>query len=185
MFLPCCPHWQHRAEDSSLLFIRLFYRPSQQLWQLQPWSSLACFHYILCKLWHLISLREMGFERWGTRVAKPSSPHCLIYCTWAAGIEKCFYVSGSPILCVASLCLSGWKIWTFFILLCVTLVLSSPVKSHQHLKTVIPSNCLENLHMCSYPNWTNILYSIFSFLYITWAKLYYINLVAFWTAGWS
>lgn len=113
IFLPCCP--QHWAEDNSLFFIRLFYRPSQQLWQLQPWSSLACFHYILCKLWHLISLREMGFERWGTRVAKPSSPRCLIYCTWAAGCEKYFYVSRPPLLYVAIiLCLSGWQIWTCF-----------------------------------------------------------------------
>lgn len=72
-------------------FIRLFYQRSQQPWQLQRWSSLACFHDIVGKPWHLISLREMGFERWGTRVAKPSSPRYMIYCTSAAGCEKCFY----------------------------------------------------------------------------------------------
>ncbi len=115
MFLPCCPQRQHRAEDNSLFFIRLFYRPSQQLWQLQPWSSLACFHYILCKLWHLISLREMGFERWGTRVAKPSPPHCLIYCTWTAACEKCFYVSDPPLPSVAFfLWLTGRQIRIWF-----------------------------------------------------------------------
>lgn len=85
------------AEDNSRFFIRLFYQPSHQLWQLQTRSSLACFHYILCKLWHLISLREMGFERWGIRVAKSSSPQCLIYCTCVAGCEKCFYVSCPPL----------------------------------------------------------------------------------------
>lgn len=85
---PCCPPRQHHAEDDSLFFIGLFYRSSQQLWQLQPWSSLACFHRILRKLWHLISLREMGFERWGTRVAKLSSPLCLIYSAWAAACKK-------------------------------------------------------------------------------------------------
>lgn len=114
MFLPCCSQWQRRAEDNSLVFIRLFYRPFQQLWQLQPWSSLACFHYIPCKLWHLISLREMGFERWGTRVAKSSSPRCLIYCTWAAGREKCFFVSGPLLLFVPLHCLSGRQKWTCF-----------------------------------------------------------------------
>lgn len=72
-------------------FIRLFYQRSQQPWQLLRWSSLACFHDIVGKPWHLISLREMGFERWGTRVAKPSSPRYMIYCTSAAGCEKCFY----------------------------------------------------------------------------------------------
>lgn len=103
-----CPAARDAANELqttlSLPFIRLFYRPSQQLWQLQPWSSLACFHYILCKLWHLISLREMGFERWGTRVARPSSPHCLIYCT-CSGCEKCFCLS-SPLCCLVSLSLS-------------------------------------------------------------------------------
>lgn len=118
-FCPAVHNGGHQAEDNSLFFIRLFYRPSQQLWQLQTWSSLACFHYILCKLWHLISLREMGFERWGTRVAKSSSPHCLIYCTWAAGCEKCFCVSGSPLWYLLSLCLSGRQMQTcvFFIYL--------------------------------------------------------------------
>lgn len=106
-----CPAARHAGKElqttlsPSLSFIRLFYRPSQQLWQLQPWSSLACFHYILCKLWHLISLREMGFERWGTRVAKPSSPRCLIYCT-CSGCEKCF-CPASPLRCLVSLSLSA------------------------------------------------------------------------------
>lgn len=106
-----CPAARHAGNElqttlsPSLSFIRLFYRPSQQLWQLQPWSSLACFHYILCKLWHLISLREMGFERWGTRVAKPSSPRCLIYCT-CSGCEKCF-CPASPLHCLVSLSLSA------------------------------------------------------------------------------
>lgn len=106
-----CPAARHAGNElqttlsPSLSFIRLFYRPSQQLWQLQPWSSLACFHYILCKLWHLISLREMGFERWGTRVAKPSSPRCLIYCT-CSGCEKCF-CPASPLRCLVSLSLSA------------------------------------------------------------------------------
>lgn len=61
---------QHRSGpgDDFLSLIGLFYRASQRPWQLQRWLSLACFHY---KPWHLISLREMASERWGTRVAKP------------------------------------------------------------------------------------------------------------------
>lgn len=66
---PCCAQHRSGPGDNFLSLIGLFYRASQRWWQLQRWLSLACFHY---KPWHLISLREMGSERWGTRVAKPS-----------------------------------------------------------------------------------------------------------------
>lgn len=145
-----CPAARHAGNQlqttlsPSLSFIRLFYRPSQQLWQLQPWSSLACFHYILCKLWHLISLREMGFERWGTRVAKPSSPRCLIYCT-CSGCEKCF-CPASPLHCLVSLSLCGRQMWA-----CVFIYLFrrpfgledflSPAELHDDTKTVTRLIC--------------------------------------------
>lgn len=145
-----CPAARHAGNElqttlsPSLSFIRLFYRPSQQLWQLQPWSSLACFHYILCKLWHLISLREMGFERWGTRVAKPSSPRCLIYCT-CSGCEKCF-CPASPLRCLVSLSLCGRQMWA-----CVFIYLFrrpfgledflSPAELHDDTKTVTRLIC--------------------------------------------
>lgn len=117
IILARCPTRQVWAENNSLCFIRLFYQPSQQLRQLQQWSSLACFHYILCKPWHLISLRVMGFERWGTRVAKPSSPPYMMYCTWATGCEKCYYVPGPPSYRLVSLSLMLTNMVCFFIYL--------------------------------------------------------------------
>lgn len=84
------------------------------LWQLQQWSSLACFHDILCKPWHLISLREMGFETWGTRVAKPSSPRYMIYCTCEPGCEKCLCLR--TVAQFLSFCLLCWQTCFFFLL---------------------------------------------------------------------
>lgn len=82
--------------------IGLFHRASQQPWQLQPWLSLACFHY---KPWHLISLREMGSERWGTRVAKPFSSifdDALSSSRWC---EKCLRVPAPQSSCFCPFCL--------------------------------------------------------------------------------
>lgn len=128
------------AEDDSLFFIRLFYQPSQQLWQLKPWSSLACFHYIPCKLWHLISLKEMGFERWGTRVAKPSSPRCLIYCTWAAGCEKCLSCLWSSSLLPS---FSVFQVQKYVFFICLFRYSSAfidsflPAELYKHIKTIV------------------------------------------------
>lgn len=102
MFPSCRTQHQSGAGDASPSLIGLFHRASQQQWQLQRWLSLACFRY---KPWHLISLREMGSERWGTRVAKPFSSifdDALSSSHWC---EKCLCVPALQSSCFCPFCL--------------------------------------------------------------------------------
>lgn len=97
----CCSQHRFGPGDDFLSLIGLFYRASQRPWQLQQWLSLACFHY---KPWHLISLREMASERWGTRVAKPffsalDDTLCLSH--WC---EKCLCVPAPHPSCFCPFC---------------------------------------------------------------------------------
>lgn len=97
----CCSQHRSGPGDDFLSLIGLFYRASQRPWQLQQWLSLACFHY---KPWHLISLREMASERWGTRVAKPffsalDDTLCLSH--WC---EKCLCVPAPHPSCFCPFC---------------------------------------------------------------------------------
>lgn len=99
---PLCRSQHHSGPgDDFLSLIGLFYRASQRPWQLQRWLSLACFHY---KPWHLISLREMASERWGTRVAKPffsALDDTLCSSHWC---EKCLCVSAPLPSCFCPFC---------------------------------------------------------------------------------
>lgn len=102
MFPPCHSQRQSGTREASPSVIGLFHRASQQPWQLQRWLSLACFHY---KPWHLISLREMGSERWGTRVTKPFSSifdDALSSSRWC---KKCLRVPAPQTSCFCHICL--------------------------------------------------------------------------------
>lgn len=90
------------APETPLFLIGLFHWASQQPWQLQRWLSLACFHY---KPWHLISLRKMGSERWGTRVAKPFSSIFDDTLSASCWCEKCLHVPASQSSCFCPFCL--------------------------------------------------------------------------------
>lgn len=102
MFLPYRSQHQSGAGDTSPSLIGLFHWSSQQPWQLQWWLSLACFHY---KPWHLISLREMGSERWGTWVAEPFSSIFNDALSSSRWCEKCLRLSVPHSSCFCPFCL--------------------------------------------------------------------------------
>lgn len=99
------PHWNAARlvlGNTSPSLIGLCHRASQQPWQLQQWLSLACFHY---KPWHLISLREMGSERGGTRVAKPFSSTFNDALSTRRSCKKCLRVPAPQSSCFCPFCL--------------------------------------------------------------------------------
>lgn len=98
----CCSQHQSGAGNTSPSLIGLCHRASQQPWQLQQWLSLACFHY---KPWHLISLREMGSERGGTRVAKPFSSTFNDALSTRRSCKKCLRVPAPQSSCFCPFCL--------------------------------------------------------------------------------
>lgn len=96
-------------------------------------------------------------RRWGTRVAKPSSPPYMIYCTCVARCEKCFYPWTSCLSSSFSVFLSfmltkfHFLLFLLFLFFAFSLLKTSPAKGfvavdHQWRIEITVSYRLSGLH---------------------------------------